>query len=254
MYGIAARSGRIRAASCDPPLRWNWSACADVAARLREPFMVNRVVAAQTGSHPAAHWSDCSTPGSNVRRGGPCPSVCCVRRRTRTTGRSAIATRCHMPSLACATGSYLPPARRERHGGEDDKAVMLMITFDGGTGQQYQATHSRMGVDEHPPAGLIFHAGAPIPGGWRVFDFWESRAAFDRFVESGFGPAVHELGDQTFAAPPEIAEFPQRRRSSLNRACLGSREVSARTPCRGGSPAPAGRGGDHGCPADRGRR
>ncbi len=41
-----------------------------------------------------------------------------------------------------------------------------------------------------------------------MIDFWESRAAFDRFLESGFGPAAQELGDRTFTAPPDIAEFP----------------------------------------------
>ena len=87
-------------------------------------------------------------------------------------------------------------------------AVALKITFDGGTEDQYQAAHSHMRIDQNPPEGLIFHSAGPIDGGWRMIDFWESRAAFDRFLESGFGPAAQELGDRTFATPPDIEEFP----------------------------------------------
>jgi hypothetical protein len=87
-------------------------------------------------------------------------------------------------------------------------AVMPMITFAGGTEEQYRAVHSHMRVDENPPPGMIFHSAGPVDGGWRVVDFWESRGAFDRFLESGFGPAAQELGDRTFTTPPDIAEFP----------------------------------------------
>ncbi len=87
-------------------------------------------------------------------------------------------------------------------------AVGLMITFHGGTEDQYRAVHSHMRVDQNPPEGMIFHSAGPIDGGWRVIDFWESRAAFDRFLESGFGPAAQELGDRTFTRPPDIDEFP----------------------------------------------
>jgi hypothetical protein len=87
-------------------------------------------------------------------------------------------------------------------------AVLLINTFDGGTEEQYRAVHSHMRIDENPPPGLIFHAAGPVDGGWQVVDVWESRAAFDRFLESGFGPAAQELGDRTFTTPPDTAEFP----------------------------------------------
>ncbi|MBV9049984.1 MAG: hypothetical protein JOY58_17055 [Solirubrobacterales bacterium] len=87
-------------------------------------------------------------------------------------------------------------------------AVGLMITFNGGSEEQYRAVHSHMRVDENPPSGLIFHSAGPVDGGWRVIDFWESREAFDRFLESGFAPAAQELGDRAFTTPPDIAEFP----------------------------------------------
>jgi hypothetical protein len=87
-------------------------------------------------------------------------------------------------------------------------AVGLRIKFDGGTEEQYRAVHSHMRFDENPPPGMIFHSAGPIEGGWGIIDFWESREAFDRFLESGFGPAAQELGDRTFTTPPDIKEFP----------------------------------------------
>ena len=87
-------------------------------------------------------------------------------------------------------------------------AVGLRIKFDGGTQEQYQAVHDGMRVDENPPEGMIFHSAGPIEGGWGVIDFWESRDAFDRFIESRLQPALGELGDDAFQGPPDIKEFP----------------------------------------------
>ena len=62
-------------------------------------------------------------------------------------------------------------------------AVGLRIRCDGGAQGQYEEIHSRMRIDENPPEGMIFHSAGPIDGGWGVIDFWESRDAFDRFIE-----------------------------------------------------------------------
>jgi hypothetical protein len=56
--------------------------------------------------------------------------------------------------------------------------------------------------------GLIFHSGGPIDEGWGVIDFWESREAFDRFIQERFQPALGQVADRTFQSPPEIKEFP----------------------------------------------
>ena len=91
----------------------------------------------------------------------------------------------------------------------DLMAYGIVHHFPGGTSEQYEASIAAV----HPsdgslPDGQIFHAAGPIEGGWGVIDFWESREAFDRFLESGFGPAAQELGDRTFTTPPDIKEFP----------------------------------------------
>jgi hypothetical protein len=87
-------------------------------------------------------------------------------------------------------------------------AVGLRIKFDGGSQEQYDAVHDKVNVDQDPPEGLIFHSAGPIEGGWGVIDFWESRDAFDGFMQSRLQPAVQELGDRAFQGQPDIKEFP----------------------------------------------
>jgi heme-degrading monooxygenase HmoA len=87
-------------------------------------------------------------------------------------------------------------------------AVGIRLKFDGGTQEQYEAVHEAMRVDLDPPAGLIFHSAGPIDGGWGVIDFWESREAFDAFVESRLGPTMGQLGERGMAGPPDLREFP----------------------------------------------
>ena len=87
-------------------------------------------------------------------------------------------------------------------------AVGLRLKFAGGTQEQYDAVHGHMGIDENPPAGMIFHLAGPIEEGWHVIDVWESRGAFDTFASGRLQPAIGELGDQAFQGPPDIQEFP----------------------------------------------
>jgi hypothetical protein len=91
---------------------------------------------------------------------------------------------------------------------ESAMAVGIRGKFEGGKREHYDAIHGHMGIEESPPAGMIFHMAGPIDGGWRVIDVWESREAFDRFFETRLGPAAQELGDRSFPVPPEIKEFP----------------------------------------------
>jgi len=41
--------------------------------------------------------------------------------------------------------------------------------------------------------GLLMHAAGPIPGGWRVIDVWQSRAALNRFGKK-LMPVMKEVG------------------------------------------------------------
>ena len=56
-----------------------------------------------------------------------------------------------------------------------------------------------MGAEE-APEGLILHSAGPGEQGYYVYDVWESREAFERFMQEKLGPA---LGEVMGGPPPE---------------------------------------------------
>jgi hypothetical protein len=76
----------------------------------------------------------------------------------------------------------------------------------------YDQVNDRVNPADNRPAGLIFHSAGPSPdGGWRIVDVWDSRATFDRFLESRVMPTIAELvGDEAMAQgePPKIESWP----------------------------------------------
>jgi hypothetical protein len=87
-------------------------------------------------------------------------------------------------------------------------AVGIRQKFSGGTRAAYDAAHAVMEIETDPPKGMIFHSAGPVEGGWGVIDFWESREAFDAFVQDRLMPRLQGLGDRGFPNPPDVKEFP----------------------------------------------
>jgi len=88
-------------------------------------------------------------------------------------------------------------------------AIGTLTRFSPGLGaEQYDAVTDKMGLDNEPPEGLIFHSAGELEGRFQVFNVWESREHFDRFVRDRLRPAqVAVLGEDRVAAmPPEIVE------------------------------------------------
>ena len=77
------------------------------------------------------------------------------------------------------------------------------------TQELYDQVRERLDLEENPAAGLIFHAAGVGLESWVAYDVWESRAAWDRFLEERLQPAVREV----FTAaglempPPHRQEF-----------------------------------------------
>ena len=86
-------------------------------------------------------------------------------------------------------------------------AVGIRIKFAGITQEQFDAVNAQIDPASNPPEGLVFHASGPIDEGWGVIDFWESRAAFDEFLQTRVQQAVTASGMET-QGPPDIKEFP----------------------------------------------
>jgi hypothetical protein len=88
-------------------------------------------------------------------------------------------------------------------------AAGLILEFEGVGREQYQAVNAELGIDMESgegdwPAGLVFHAGGAKPGGWVVFEVWESQEDQQRFMEGRLGRALHDGG---INEPPSRVEW-----------------------------------------------
>jgi hypothetical protein len=75
----------------------------------------------------------------------------------------------------------------------------LILEFEGVDLAKYQAVNKALGIDMASgqgdwPAGLTYHAGGAKPGGWVVFEVWESRADQEAFMHGRLGQALQEGG------------------------------------------------------------
>jgi hypothetical protein len=91
-------------------------------------------------------------------------------------------------------------------------AVAIRTTdFPEGVGtQMYDGVQAEMGIQDDPPAGLIFHWAGELDGKWTVMDVWESREAYDSFREGRLFPAIAKVsGMEPGSGPmPTVTEFP----------------------------------------------
>ncbi len=55
------------------------------------------------------------------------------------------------------------------------------------------------------PSGLIMHSAGPAEGGFYVYDIWESREHFERFMNEKLAPAFQEV----LGGPPPAEAQPQ---------------------------------------------
>jgi hypothetical protein len=83
-------------------------------------------------------------------------------------------------------------------------AVGIRIKLAGVGVEEFDRVDAAINVRGDHPDGLIFSASGPTADGWRVIDFWESRAQFDTFAAERIGPAVAAIGS---TMRPEIDEF-----------------------------------------------
>ena len=74
--------------------------------------------------------------------------------------------------------------------------------YDGVTEKMFGHTPMREGDS---PEGLIVHSAGQGDQGYYVYDIWESREAFERFMEEKLGPALAEV----MGGPPPESGAPQ---------------------------------------------
>jgi len=89
-------------------------------------------------------------------------------------------------------------------------AVGMLLAGEAVTKDTYvQLTEKMFGSypmrEEQSPDGLLVHTAGQGEQGWYVYDVWESKEHFQRFVESKLGPALQEVGAD---GRPEPQFFP----------------------------------------------
>jgi hypothetical protein len=74
-------------------------------------------------------------------------------------------------------------------------AIAVISEVPEGTLETYDAVNEKLeAAGSVPQEGHLFHCvGAMEGGGFRVFDVWETREGFDRFVAEALRPAIEEV-------------------------------------------------------------
>ena len=74
----------------------------------------------------------------------------------------------------------------------------------------YETINEKLSGSNRPtesPAGNIIHTAGEGPNGFCVVDVWESREAFETFMNDQIMPAMQETGMEMQGAQPEIIEL-----------------------------------------------
>ena len=85
-------------------------------------------------------------------------------------------------------------------------AVAMLLSGEGFTRDVYVGLTEKMFgnfpmTKEQSPEGLIIHSAGQSDQGYYVYDIWESKEHFQRFLEGQLGPAVEELGADAGGSP-----------------------------------------------------
>jgi hypothetical protein len=70
----------------------------------------------------------------------------------------------------------------------------------------YDAMSERLQARGAPPAGLLVHTAGFTGNGFRIFEVWESREDFERFIEEVLMPLVNEVAGAD-ARQPELTVY-----------------------------------------------
>jgi hypothetical protein len=88
-------------------------------------------------------------------------------------------------------------------------AIGMMLDIPGGTQDQYEQINQNAFGDTKGPSepipGLIIHTAGATASGWRIFDVWESKDDFERFMNDVIMPATEGLDMPQI--PPEVYEL-----------------------------------------------
>ena len=82
-------------------------------------------------------------------------------------------------------------------------AIEMRQEHHGLTKEQAEAVAALINERARTAPGFIAHASGPIPGGYHITEFWESREAFERFSGAVVAPLLARLGVERPRQPPQ---------------------------------------------------
>ena len=88
--------------------------------------------------------------------------------------------------------------------------VAVVQEWSEGTGDttNYDALNERLRASGDPPEGLHVHAAGVLDGGgFQIFEVWDSKAHFDRFVDTRLMPLLRELGVDEQGQAPTVTSY-----------------------------------------------
>ena len=65
----------------------------------------------------------------------------------------------------------------------------------------YDAVSERLQAQDEPPAGLLVHTAGFTGHGFRIFEVWESREDFERFLNDTLMPMVRDIASDDTRQP-----------------------------------------------------
>jgi hypothetical protein len=108
-------------------------------------------------------------------------------------------------------------------------AVTSEWSGGGSDTRNYDEVSRRTNAHDDPPAGLVAHcAGATPEGGFRIFDIWETREAFEAFESERLSPAVEAVMAELTPERRALADPPRRSVYELHDVLIPSRAATAR--------------------------
>jgi len=75
-----------------------------------------------------------------------------------------------------------------------ETAVLVIAENLGGTAEVDEAVVKSFNLITDPPSGARFRMAGPMDDGWRVLSLWESREAFESFVDQRLKLALEAAG------------------------------------------------------------
>ena len=85
-------------------------------------------------------------------------------------------------------------------------AIVMQMTWDGFTNEQYDAARREVGMDTVVPAGLISHVAWQQGGAIHVCDVWETEEAFNTYVHDRLMPGIARAG--ALNGQPQVTVLP----------------------------------------------